>query len=58
MLHAYDAADLSRELYNSTQAQNGRDDFGPGNSAVMPLVANGRVFVATANGVAVFGLLK
>jgi hypothetical protein len=58
VLHAYDAADLSRELYNSTQAQNGRDDFGSGNAAVMPLVANGRVFVATANGVAVFGLLK
>jgi hypothetical protein len=58
VLHAYDAADLSAELFNSKQAQNGRDDFGPGNASAMPLVVNGRVYVVTANGVAVFGLLK
>jgi hypothetical protein len=58
MLRAYDAADLSRELYNSKQAPDGRDDFKPGNLAVMPLVASGRVYVVTANGVAIFGLLK
>lgn len=58
VLHAYDAADLSHELYNSSQALNGRDDFGPVNSSIMPLVVNGRVYVGTSNGVAVFGLLK
>ncbi len=58
VLHAYDAADLSRELYNSKQAENGRDGFGPGNASAMPLVINGRVYVVTTNGVTVFGLLK
>ncbi|HUK30622.1 MAG TPA: immunoglobulin domain-containing protein [Candidatus Acidoferrum sp.] len=58
VLHAYDAADLSHELYNSKQAPGGRDDFGPGNSSPLPLVVNGRVYVGTLNGVAVFSLLK
>jgi hypothetical protein len=58
VLHAYDAADLSHELYNSKQTPGGRDDFGPVNSSVTPLVANGRIYVGTVNGVAVFGLLK
>ena len=58
VLHAYDTANLSRELFNSKQAQNGRDEFGPANAAVMPLVVNGRVYVVTKNGVAMFGLLE
>jgi hypothetical protein len=58
ILHAYDAADLSHELYNSTQAPGGRDEIGPVNSRIMPLVANGRVYVGTVKGVAVFGLVK
>ncbi|MFZ0818448.1 MAG: immunoglobulin domain-containing protein [Candidatus Acidiferrales bacterium] len=58
VLHAYDGADLSYEIYNSKQARNGRDEFGPGNASAMPLVVNGRVYVVGANGVAVFGLLK
>jgi hypothetical protein len=58
VLHAFDAADLSHELFNSRQAQNGRDDFGPGNGSVMPLVVNGRVYVVTTNGVVMFGLLR
>ncbi len=57
VLHAYDARDLSRELYNSAQAANGRDQFGAGNKFITPLVANGRVYVGTPNGVAVFGLV-
>ncbi len=58
VLHAYDAADLSHEFFNSGQAQDGRDGFGPSNTPAMPLVINGRVYVITTNGVAVFGLLK
>lgn len=56
VLHAYDAADLSHELYNSAQA-GGRDQFGAGNKFITPMIANGKVYVATTNGVGVFGLL-
>jgi hypothetical protein len=57
VLHAYDASDLTRELYNSNQAANGRDSFGLGNKFITPMITNGKVFVGTPNGVAVFGLL-
>jgi hypothetical protein len=57
VLHAYDARDLSHELYNSTQAANGRDAFGAGNKFITPTIVNGRVYVGTTNGVAVFGML-
>jgi hypothetical protein len=56
-LHAYDAANLAHELYNSNQA-GARDQFGPGNKFITPMIANGRVFVGTQSGVAVFGLLQ
>jgi hypothetical protein len=58
VLHAYDAANLSHELYNSGQAANGRDSFGNGNKFITPLVVNGKVYVGTQTGVAVFGLLN
>ncbi|MGP0054085.1 MAG: hypothetical protein ACLPQI_00850 [Steroidobacteraceae bacterium] len=57
VLHAYLAANLATELYNSNQAPNGRDQFGAGNKFIAPVVADGKVFVATTNSVAVFGLL-
>ena len=57
VLHAYDATNLRHELYNSGQAANGRDGFGPGNKFITPVVTNGMVFVGTTDGVAVFGLL-
>ncbi|HEV2112623.1 MAG TPA: pyrrolo-quinoline quinone [Terriglobales bacterium] len=57
VLHAYDANDLSHELYNSDQAPGGRDHFGAGNKFITPMVANGKVFVGTTSGVGVFGLL-
>jgi hypothetical protein len=56
VLHAFDAANL-QELYNSNQAANGRDHFGNGNKFITPMVVNGKVFVGTPTGVAVFGLL-
>jgi hypothetical protein len=56
VLHAYNALDLTRELYNSNQ-QGSRDQFGPGNKFITPMIANGKVFVGTQTGVAVFGLL-
>ena len=57
VLYAYDATNLSHELYNSNQAGS-RDQFGAGNKFITPMVTNGRVFVGTPNGVAVFGLLQ
>jgi PQQ enzyme-like repeat protein len=58
VLHAYDAANLGHELYNSLQAPNGRDGFGPGNKFMTPVIANGKVFIGMTNGIAIFGLLK
>jgi len=58
VLHAYDATDLGRELYNSNQAPGGRDQFGTGNKFAAPTIADGKVFVATTSGVGVFGLLN
>jgi outer membrane protein assembly factor BamB len=58
VLHAYDATNLGHELYNSSQAANGRDHFGAGNKFITPVIADGKVFVATQSGVAVFGLLN
>ncbi|HXY95363.1 MAG TPA: hypothetical protein VEH00_00195 [Steroidobacteraceae bacterium] len=57
VLHAFDASNLANELYNSTQAAGGRDSFGSGNKFITPTIADGKVFAATTNGVAVFGLL-
>jgi hypothetical protein len=57
VLHAYNATNLSSELYNSNQAANSRDHFGAGNKFMTPTIANGRVYVGTPNGVAVFSLL-
>lgn len=57
VLHAYDATDLGKELYNSNEA-GARDHFGPGNKFVTPTIVDGKVFVGTPSGVAVFGLLS
>ena len=58
VLYAFDAANVGRELYNSSQAAGGRDQFGAGNKFITPVVVDGKVFVGTTNGVAVFGLLN
>jgi hypothetical protein len=57
VLHAYDPTNLAHEFYNSNQAANGRDGFGNGNKFITPMIVNGKVYVGTQNGVAVFGLL-
>jgi hypothetical protein len=57
VLHAYNAGNLGTELYNSNMASGGRDQFGSGNKYITPTIANGKVYVATTNGVGVFGIL-
>jgi hypothetical protein len=57
VLHAYSASNL-KELYNTNQAPNGRDQFGVGNKFITPLIVNGKVYVGTTTGVGVFGLLS
>jgi hypothetical protein len=56
VLHAYDATNLGNELYNSAQAADGRDNFSD-NKFITPMIANGKVYVGTPTGVAVFGSL-
>jgi hypothetical protein len=58
VLHAFTATNLATELYNSNQAASGRDHFGAGNKYMTPAIANGKVYVGTPSGVAVFGLLN
>lgn len=57
VLHAYNAFNL-HEIYNTNQAANQRDQFGAGNKFITPMVVNGKVYVGTTTGVAVFGLLS
>jgi hypothetical protein len=56
VLHAYDATNLARELYNSNQAANGRDNVAAGNKFITVTVADGKVFLGTVTSVGVFGL--
>ena len=56
VLYAYDATNLTKELYNSNQAANNRDHFSD-NKFITPIVVNGKVYVGTQTSVAVFGLL-
>jgi hypothetical protein len=57
VLHAFNATSMV-EIYNTNQAADDRDHFGNGNKFVTPTIANGKVYVGTASGVGVFGLLK
>jgi hypothetical protein len=56
VLYAYDATNLTTELYDSNQAANSRDHF-TDNKFITPMIANGKVYVGTPTGVIVFGLL-
>jgi hypothetical protein len=57
ILFAYDAANVSRELYNSAQNSD-RDRAGHALRFTIPTVANGRVFVPTKRRIDVYGLLS
>jgi streptogramin lyase len=56
-LFAYDATNLTMELYDSNQAANSRDHFSAvGGHFITPMVVNGRVYIGTKTSVAAFGL--
>jgi hypothetical protein len=57
VLHAYDATNVADELYNSTDAGS-RDQAGQALKFTVPTIANGRVFVPTANELDIYGLLN
>jgi len=57
VLHAYDANDVSRELYNS-EKNSDRDRAGISVRFTITTVVNGRVYVGARNEVDVYGLLR
>jgi hypothetical protein len=57
ILYAYDATNLSRELWDSSQAPSLRDQAGNAVKFSVPTVANGKVYIGTRSEVDVYGLL-
>jgi hypothetical protein len=56
VLHAYSAANVANELYNSNM-NPARDMLQQGDHFAVPTVANGKVYVGTVDRVSVFGQL-
>lgn len=56
ILRAYDAANVGKELYDSTQAGS-RDQAGAALKFTAPTVADGKVFVGTSNELDIYGIL-
>jgi Bacterial Ig-like domain (group 2)/PQQ-like domain len=56
ILRAYDATDVSKELYDSAQA-GARDTAGVALKFTVPTIARGKVLVGTSNELDIYGLL-
>jgi hypothetical protein len=57
-LFAYDATNITTNIYNSTQAAGSRDHFsGVGGHFITPTVVDGKVYFGTGSSLVVFGLL-
>jgi hypothetical protein len=56
-LYAFDATNLTRELYDSSQVAS-RDAVGAGSKFVPATVVNGKVYVAAVNRLLIYGLLN
>lgn len=56
VLHAYPAADVSVQIYSSSENAV-RDDPGPAIKFSVPTVVNGRVYVGSQSQISVYGLL-
>jgi Legume lectin domain/Chitobiase/beta-hexosaminidase C-terminal domain len=57
ILYAHDATNVAGSLYASS-TNSARDNPGPAVKFTVPTVANGKVYVGTANQVSVYGLLS
>jgi len=56
VLYAWDANDLSKSIYQSDNSS--RDTAGPANRYSVPVVTNGKVYIATNTEIDVYGLLN
>jgi hypothetical protein len=58
VVYAFDATNVSSQLWNSTQAANGRDVAGYAVRFATPTISNGKVYVGTSTEVDIYGLLS